>query len=98
MIRRLIDNLFLIWLVLGLGFWLTWVIVAPPYDSGVAAGVTFFGAYTLGVPFLLGTWLMHSLVGPDLTLFHQVLAITLGALPLFFVHRRFVSIRTERQS
>jgi hypothetical protein len=51
----------------------------------------------LGVPFLLGTCLMLTLVGPDLMLFHQALAITLGALPLLFTHRHFRSVRAGPQ-
>lgn len=93
MTRWVIDNLFLIWLVLGLGFWLTWVIWAPAYDSGVMAGIVFGGAYSLGLPYLLGTALLHALVGPQLTVLQHLLAVALGAIPLIFTHRRYKSLR-----
>jgi hypothetical protein len=95
--RRLIDNLFLLWLAVGGVFWLLWVIVAPAYDQGVFSGAVFFGAYTLGIPYLLSTVLFETIVGGPLTVAYQAVAMVVGAAPVLFTHRIYHSMRRERQ-
>lgn len=85
--RKLLRYIFVIGLLAGMVFWVGWVAVAPPYDSGTLSGVLFFGAYTLGVPFFLATSLLHVFLGPELGLGQQAMAVVLGAIPLWIAHR-----------
>jgi hypothetical protein len=87
LLRELLRHAFLIWLLAGMGFWIAWVVAAPAYDSGGWGGVLFFGAYTLGMPFFLSTALLHTVVGTELAVGHHMVAILLGAAPLWLGHR-----------